>query len=199
MMGVLPQASRWLLFGFVLTLVFHVAFGSGSVKAVSFAEFPPAPILYGGRVYINDQLVETGTELQAQVGDYQITVSVEPNGLYRNLLVQPPDSSYYDRKVTFHILDMVAVEVDVFTQSGSPIFKTTFDIHFLEDKAQMIQPEPLVTQDNEIPLKEIKETVVKGETGQLSRYPTWLFILGLLFTVVLVASSILFMNRRRFK
>ena len=199
MKGILPKTSRWLLFGFVLTLIFHVAFSSGSVKAVFFAEFPPAPILYGGRVYINDQLVETGTELQAQVGDYLITVLVEPNGLYRNLLVQPPDSSYYDRKVTFHILDMVAVEVDVFIQSGSPTFKTTFDIHFLQDKSKMIQPEPLVTEDNEIPLEEIQRTVVKDEKLEVSPYLTGIFIAGLLFAVVLVSTSILLINRRRLK
>jgi hypothetical protein len=190
--GILPQTSKWLLFGFVLALIFQGGFSSGSVKAFSFAEFPPAPILYGGHVYINDQLVEAETELQAQVGDYLVTVLVEPNGLYRNLLVQPPDSSYYDRKITFNISDMVAVEVDVFTQSASPIFKTTFDIHFLQGKIQVIL-------DSEIPLKEIKGTVVKDGRAKGPSYFRSIIIAGLLFAAVLVSSSILFMNRRRFK
>ena len=193
------QTPRWLLFGFVFTLILHTAFSSGSVKALSFADPPPSPILYGGHVYINDEPVEAGTKLSARVGDYLITVLVESDGLYRNLLVQPPKSNYYGKNVTFHVFDLVAVESDVFTQSGSPILKTTFDIHFLENKTQVIQAEPSATPDSGVPLKEIEEVVVKDQNVKPRTYLTWIFIAAFLFVLGLVSSCIFFINRRRLK
>ena len=92
----------------------------------------------------------------------------------------------------------MAVEADVFTQSGSPIFKTTFDIHFLENKTQVIQPEPSTTPDSGVPLKEIEE-VVKDQNVKPRTYLTWIFIAAFLFVVGLVSSCIFFINRRRLK
>ena len=99
-------------------------------------EPPPLPILYGGRVLIDGEPAPAGTEVVARVGDYETSTTVEvgEEGRYRNLLVAPPSSDYYDMPVTFHALGATALEEDVFRRSGGVVFRTTgdaaFDLHF---------------------------------------------------------------------
>ena len=98
-------------------------------------EPPPFPVLYGGHVLIDGEPASPGTVVTARVGDYEVSTVVEvgEEGLYRNLLVQPPSSDYYDMPVTFHVLGATALEQDVFKRSGAPAFKSTgdaaFDLH----------------------------------------------------------------------
>ena len=112
----------------VLTLAALFAFSNSAVILKS--EFPTPPILYGGHVWIDQHLAPSGMSLAARVGDYEVSVVVEENGVYRNLLLQPNSSDYYGMQVTFHTAGVVAEETDVFEQSGSPKFKTSFNLHF---------------------------------------------------------------------
>ncbi|MCL0044199.1 hypothetical protein M1N24_01560, partial [Dehalococcoidia bacterium] len=67
----------------------------------------------------------------AKVGAYQTWTVVEKDGNYRNLLVAPPNAQYYNMPVTFHVMDTVATEHDVFSSGSAPVFKSqSFDLHF---------------------------------------------------------------------
>lgn len=143
------------------------------------------PILYGGRVLINGDPALPGTEIVARVGDYQVSTVVEvgEEGSYRNLLVAPSSSDYYDMPVTFHALDTTALEEDIFRRSGGVVFKTTgdaaFDLHFQispevgpENTAATTEPEvsPTVGQGNESPVaveleRDDKRGVLWGALG----------------------------------
>lgn len=127
---------RPFLTGMTLGLVGLSLFSLVGEGAAIAQEPPPMPILYGGRVLINGDPALPGTEIVARVGDYHVSTVVEvgEEGSYRNLLVAPSSSDYYDMPVTFHALDTTALEEDIFKRSGGVVFKTTgdaaFDLHF---------------------------------------------------------------------
>ncbi|MCZ6789343.1 MAG: hypothetical protein O7D33_05315 [Chloroflexi bacterium] len=123
-------STRPLLLGLLPALVWVglASFtGGGGIAA---QEFPPFPILYGGQVWINEEAAPPGTVLVVRVGDYETSAVVEEDGLYRNLLVQPNSSDYYNLPITFHTLEATAQESDTFLNSGAPEFKTAFNLHF---------------------------------------------------------------------
>lgn len=94
-------------------------------------DYPPFPILYGGIALADGVPLPEGTRLVARVGDHETWTTVEDNGLYRNLLVGPPDDGYYYKVITFHALGRDAVEADVFLPTDAPVFKDAgFDLHF---------------------------------------------------------------------
>lgn len=94
-------------------------------------DYPPFPILYGGIALADGVPLTHGTRLVARVGDYETWTTVEDNGRYRNLLVAPPDDSYYYKVITFHALGGDALEKDVFLPIGAPVFKDVgFDLDF---------------------------------------------------------------------
>ena len=94
-------------------------------------EYPPFPILYGGISLADGVPLPHGTRLVARVGDHETWTIVEANGWYRNLLVGPPDDSYYYKVITFHALGGDALEKDVFLPADAPVFKDVgFDLHF---------------------------------------------------------------------
>ena len=106
-------------------------------------EIPPFPILYGGRALVDGEPLPEGTRLVARVGDYETWTTVEQSGAYRNLLVAPLSREYHYVPVTFHALEMVAEERDVFLPSGAPIFKDIgFDLHF---SRPVVEPSPQPT------------------------------------------------------
>ena len=113
-----------------LGLIFATLFAFSNAAVILKSEFPTPPILYGGQAWVDQHLAPGGMSLTARVGDYEVSVDVEGDGVYRNLLLQPNSSDYYGMKVTFHAMGVVAEETDIFEQSGSPKFKTSFDLHF---------------------------------------------------------------------
>ena len=134
-------------------------------------EPPPLPVLYGGRVLIDGEPAPAGTEIVARVGDYETGTTVElgEEGRYRNLLVQPPSSSYYDMPVTFHALGATALEEDVFKSSGGVVFKTAgdaaFDLHFQLSKE--VGPEETATVTG----PEVRPTVSETVEGPVETEP----------------------------
>ena len=166
---------RPFLTGMALALVWLSLFSLVGEGLAVAQEPPPLPILYGGRMLIDGEPAPAGTGIVARVGDYETgtTVEVGEEGSYRNLLVQPPSSDYYDMPVTFHALGATALEQDVFKPSGGVVFKATgdaaFDLHFQlskeagpEETATATRPEETPTVDE---VAEVRPTVGETEEG----------------------------------
>ena len=184
--------------GFVgLSLFFLV----GEDAAIA-QEPPPMPILYGGRVLINGDPALPGTEIVARVGDYHVSTVVEvgEEGSYRNLLVAPSNSDYYDMPVTFHALDTTAFEEDIFKRSGGVIFRTTgdaaFDLHFQLPKEAGPEETPTATGPEVRPMvSESREEPVEAESEGDQDF--LLLAVGGMVTLGLVAAIGLWGWRRR--
>ena len=114
------------------------------VAARGNAQEPPVfPILYGGTVYVDGAPATAGTVIVATVGAREFHATTEPGGAYRNLLVAPPDKSYYFSPITFQLDGLTAQEQDVFLPAGSPTFKDEgYDLHF--EKVTGAEPTPTV-------------------------------------------------------
>ena len=131
-----------LLLGLLFALTLGLASFTGGERIVA-QEFPPFPILYAGHVWINDEPAPPGTVLVARVGDYETSIVVEEDGLYRNLLVQPQSSDYYGQTVTFHAGGATAEEQDEFPRASGPVFKTAFDLHLQLPEAELSPAAPV--------------------------------------------------------
>ena len=177
-----------LLLGLLPALVWISLASLSDGGRIAAQEFPPFPILYGGHVWINDEPASPGTVLVVRVGNYETSTMVEEDGLYRNLLVQPQSSDYYDLPITFHALGASAQEGDVFMQAGAPEFKTAFDLHFLLSETAP-SPSP--------PVQATPTLVVDpdGRSGQRSV----LFIALLAVVGVVVAAAVLVSLGRRYR
>ena len=177
-----------LLFGFV---------GAGLLtpalwRTLSAQEPPPFPILYGGRVTVDGETGPAGTELVARVDGYETGVLVEEDGIYSNLLVQPPGSNYFGKTITFHALGAIAEESDVFSRSGGPVFKAfgddAFDLHF-----QLPKPEP-----SPVPTVATAQREGTGEEGGNGQgLPMVLLVAGIGVAGAAVAAMAWVVGRRR--
>ena len=175
-----------LLLGLLPALVWIclVSFTNGGRIAAQ--EFPPFPILYVGHVWINDEPAPPGTVLVVRVGDYETSTAVEEDGLYRNLLVQPPSSDYYDLPITFHALEATAQENDTFLKSGAPEFKTAFDLHFPISE----------TAPSPAPSTQATPTLVVAPDGASDQRSVLLIALLAVVGVVVAAGVLVALGRR---
>ena len=149
-------------------------------------EFPPFPTLYGGHVWVNDEPAQIGTVLVARVGDYQTSTVVDEEGLYRNLLVQPQSSDYYGQTVTFHARGTAAQEQDEFPRVSGPVFKTTFDLHFLLSETAPLPPPPV----------QATHTLVVDPGGRSGQRSVLLIALLAVLGVVVAAAVLVSLGRR---
>ena len=118
--------------GILLAVLVFTVSSTGIADA---QDYPPFPILYGGIVLADGEPVPEGTRLSAQVGDYETWTNVEENGKYRNLLLGPPDDSYYGKEITFHVLGNIAIEKDTFLPADAPVFKDVeYNLNILTDE-----------------------------------------------------------------
>ena len=95
---------------------------------------PPLPTLYLGTASLSDGTpVTEGLFIVARFGDLESEpVAVEEGGQYKNLLAGPPDDSYHEEDVTFHLEGVVqALDTDILNaKSGVPIVKKDFNLTF---------------------------------------------------------------------
>ena len=198
--------SRPLVFGVVrglfwLSLVFLV--GEGSAMA---QEPPPFPVLYGGRLLIDGEPAPPGIEVMARVGDYETSTVVEvgEEGRYRNLVVQPPNSEYYELPVTFHALGTTALEQDVFKRSGGPVVKATgdaaFDLHFQLPLEAEPEETPTVAGPMETPIAtSVEETpTAAGGSDGGGGLPVP-FLVGIVAAGLAVAVGVWVFRRRKMR
>ena len=176
-----------LLLGLLPALVWISLASLSDGGRIAAQEFPPFPTLYGGHVWINDKPAPPGTVLVIRVGDYETRTVVEEDGFYRNLLVQPQSSDYYDLPITFHVLGASAQEGDVFIQAGAPEFKTAFDLHFLISETEP-SPTPSVQATPTL--------VVDPEDGTSGQRSVLLIALPVVGGVVVAAGILITLGRR---
>ena len=191
--------ARPILLGLLFGLVGTGLLTPALWRTLSAQEPPPFPILYGGHVTVDGKAAPAGTELLARVDGYETGVLVEEGGTYRNLLVQPPGSSYFGKTITFHALGSIAEESDVFLRSGGPVFKASgdaaFDLHF-----QLPKPEPspvptVATAQPVITPAPPEETGEEGGDGQ--ELPMVLLVAGVGMAGAAVAAIAWVIGRRR--
>jgi len=109
---------------------------------------PPAPTIYRGAVTVSGQPVPDGFPIVARVKDYQSQLVRVSNGRYSLLIVAPPDQSYVDKLLTFHMDDVQADQTDKYTPGkqgvtlGSPL---VLDLTFAKIPDATPTPTPVPT------------------------------------------------------
>ena len=73
---------------------------------------PPLPALYSGTITAGGDPVPDGLLLTARVSDYESEPITVSGGRYENLVVAPPDSSYVQGPVTFHLDGVQADQIE---------------------------------------------------------------------------------------
>ena len=109
---------------------------------------PPLPIIYGGEVYVNDVLLMGDTELTVRVGDWESRSVPVRNGKFLALIAGPPNLTYVDQPITFHLNGMEAVQRFVFPLQGAPSserIRLEFDSIAEPTAPPMTVPEPTAT------------------------------------------------------
>ncbi len=108
---------------------------------------PMLPYIYSGAATADGQPVPDGFLITARISDYvsEQTVAVS-NGRYTALNVAPPNESYEDMEITFHLDGVQAEETDIYKMVGSPIFKSNFDLTFPSLPVPTPTPTPVVAQ-----------------------------------------------------
>jgi chitodextrinase len=82
---------------FILTIMM-------STCGIAYAQPPPIPSDYSGYVTVNGEPAPDGTLVYAKIGDYTSnSVAVSDGGLYRYLLVAPPDSDDIGKTIEFYV------------------------------------------------------------------------------------------------
>jgi hypothetical protein len=89
---------------FLLAISLFIFLPQSTFAVVQNDEMPPFPILYGGRALMDGQPLPDGTKIEARIDDYVTWALVIENGMYRNLLVGPPNREYFYKTITFHTL-----------------------------------------------------------------------------------------------
>ena len=97
--------------------------------ALSSQQPHPFPIVYGGRAFIDGQPTLDGTRIVGRVDGFETHPVFVENGQYRNLVIQPPDRSYFDKTITFHAGEARARETGLFREMSSPDVQS-LDLHF---------------------------------------------------------------------
>ena len=85
---------------------------------------PPFPFLYQGTAKTSDGAsVPDGLQIFAMVGDYKSEPIDVENGRYRDLVVGPPSSDFFNKDIIFVLWDVEADETATFTRVGFPAFR----------------------------------------------------------------------------
>ena len=111
-----------------------------------------APVIYSGLAKVSGTPVPAGLLLVARVVSGDVTVEspavvVGEGGMYRGLIVAPPDSTFGNKTVTFHLDGVQAQTTDIFKVTGIPQLKRIFDLSFpaLPEPTPTPAPTPTVT------------------------------------------------------
>jgi hypothetical protein len=99
---------------------------SGAVSAQS---PPPLPTIFIGDATVAGEAAPDGIVIFARVGDYTSDITLVENGRYV-LTVGPPDTTYANKLITFHIEDVQADETTPFIPTSLPTVKSGFNLNF---------------------------------------------------------------------
>ena len=113
----------------VVAVVGKTAIAQGDVHAQS---LPPLPFIYGGGAFLSDgSSVPDGHFIVARIEDYESEPADVRDGGYKSLTVGPPDITYHNKQVTFHLDGVVqAAQTDTFNANQGPLLKANFHLTF---------------------------------------------------------------------
>ncbi|GEM_PF-4091680 len=172
-------------------LGFLMAVGALTVQAVEAQELPPFPYLYGGVALVDGAPAASGAVLTVRVGDWSNGVTIQQGGAYANLMVAPPDKSYYLKPITFELNGMTAQEEDVFLPGAGPTFKDRgYVLHFVSQTdvtaTPTVVPSPAVALNTPTALPATVEPTATSLVEVRSDAPVWGLSVGSLALVGLV-------------
>ncbi len=124
-------------------------------------ELPPLPAIYGGSVTVAGSAPPAGLTVVAKISGYVSEPVNVVGGAYENLVVGPPNTTFNDHQITFHLDGKVqAAETATYKVQSSPtaIFHLGFDLTF----ANLPQPDPTPTPVVALPAIYAGEIVVSG-------------------------------------
>jgi hypothetical protein len=90
---------------------------------------PPLPTIFIGNVTVAGEAAPDGIVIFARVGDYTSDITIVENGRYV-LTVGPPDTTYANKLITFHIENVQADETTPFIATSLPVVKSGFNLNF---------------------------------------------------------------------
>jgi hypothetical protein len=109
------------------------------------AQTIPTLSIYSGAATADGQPVPDGFLVTAKISDYVSQPVAVSNGRYTALNVSPPDDSYKDKTITFHLGSVQAEETEIWV-GGSLTLKSDFDLTFPALPEPTPTPTPVVAQ-----------------------------------------------------
>ena len=104
--------SAWLL-----GVLAAIAAGLLSTGTASAQGAPgPFPAAFAGTVMVAGEPAPDGLSITARILDYESEPAVVQDGKYESLVVAPPDNSYVQRTMTFHLDGVQADQIKIFVQ-----------------------------------------------------------------------------------
>ena len=104
--------SAWLL-----GVLAAIAAGMLSTGTASAQGSPgPFPAAFAGTVMVAGEPAPDGLSITARILDYESEPAVVQDGKYESLVVAPPDNSYVQRTMTFHLDGVQADQIKIFIQ-----------------------------------------------------------------------------------
>ncbi len=76
----------------------------------------PFPAAFAGTVMVAGEPAPDGLSITARILDYESEPAVVQDGKYESLVVAPPDNSYVQRTMTFHLDGVQADQIKIFVQ-----------------------------------------------------------------------------------
>ena len=107
--------SAWLL-----GVLAAIAAGLLSTGTASAQGAPgPFPAAFAGTVMVAGEPAPDGLSITARILDYESEPAVVQDGKYESLVVAPPDNSYVQRTMTFHLDGVQADQIEIIRAVGS--------------------------------------------------------------------------------
>ena len=128
--------SAWLL-----GVLAAIAAGLLSTGTASAQGAPgPFPAAFAGTVMVAGEPAPDGLSITARILDYESEPAVVQDGKYESLVVAPPDNSYVQRTMTFHLDGVQADQIEIFVQ-----LEVNFNFNLTFPKLPL--PTPTATPD----------------------------------------------------
>ena len=90
-------------------------------------ELPPLPAIYAGSVVVAGAAPPAGLTIVARIAGYQSEPVDVVGGSYENLVVGPPNRTFNDHEITFHLDGKVqATETPTYRVQGPPQTSSTW-------------------------------------------------------------------------